>query len=113
MGKSGVIVQTIYQFKDPSVNHKIALYQIEHSNSSKKNESRQIFFSKSGVSEINRHLKSMHFDEKIYTQTMKPGTKFYRYSEVGQTSGKHYFSTKTEFFPGEVGKCQCMESPLW
>jgi hypothetical protein len=69
------------------------------------------FFSKFGVSNIDRHIEAINFEKPVYTQLLEAGTKLFRYSKKGTTDPKHYFFTEKFTLPGAVGKVSAMNNP--
>ncbi len=61
------------------------------------------FFKKYDIKDVNRGLMAIDMDMPVFTQTLKKGTKLYRWSQKSSTAPKHFFSLVDEFGPSEAG----------
>ena len=56
-------------------------------------------------------MAAINFNEPASITTFEVGTMFYRYSRIGTSSPKHYFTTELEVTPGMLGKNSMYRDP--
>ncbi|PHN01150.1 SpvB/TcaC N-terminal domain-containing protein [Flavilitoribacter nigricans] len=62
------------------------------------------FLEKSGVPDIDRHLKAIYLDDPVLIKNLNEGDVVFRYSLISTTEPKHYFFLEEGILPGELGK---------